>query len=86
MAPFGFIPFMALLLLVGHAWPSALPAFLAYFIIGAGMAVFWNWAFRKGPQAADLKFLPATLWLSFYAWPVNVILVLNAALKPKKGN
>lgn len=79
----GFFPFLALVLITAKSWPSALAPLLVYFIIGGGMSAFWNWAFRKSQKASDIELLPAAMWLSFYVWPLALIMIYKEALKQK---
>lgn len=77
----GFLPFILLAAVVGYAWPSALPAFLAYFILGGALGVFFRWAMLlRTPQSAHLA-RPVVLYC-FYAWPLAIYFMFKS-IKPK---
>lgn len=68
-----FLPLAIILVLIGAAWPVALPASIAYFIIGGGLGAFFGWACRNHPDKTLRRWeRPLILW-NLYAWPLALI-------------
>lgn len=68
-----FVPLILILLIAAMAYPSAVPALLAYFIVGGLMGAFFNWVCHRHPDETMRRWAqPVALW-NLYAWPLAII-------------
>ena len=67
-----FIPMLLILALIGVSWPSALPAALAYFLIGGMLGAGFHWAARRHPDKDMAGWAKPMALYVLYGWPMAI--------------